>query len=137
MEHTALPGWYSFVPVMRRVSRSSLSRLHWAAFLALAAITGTAVGASDGEDPASRRFTFAAVQRAWDEGGEERVKEWMRALVKRTKKAGGRIPSTGKKPRCGSCHEDLKQYPQSPNASEDLRILLDREASDSNGEERR
>lgn len=85
--------------------------------------------ASDADAPTARSFHFPEVQRAWDEGGEDRVKDWMRAMVKRTKKAGRRIPSTGKKPKCGSCHENLKQYPLSPNALEDLRILLESEAA--------
>ena len=93
----------------------------------------TLAGAAEAEDPISRDFVFPEVQRAWDEGGEKQVKEWMRAMVKRTKKAGGRIPSTGKKPKCGSCHDDLKQYPLSPNAMEDLRILLQSEAEPSDG----
>jgi hypothetical protein len=77
------------------------------------------------EPPApEQRFAFPEVQAAWEVGGEDGVKDWMRALVKRSKKAGRKIPSTGKKPKCGSCHESLKTYEQSPNAEEDLRGLL-------------
>ena len=84
-------------------------------------------GAARAQEPApvARSFHFPEVQEAWEQDGEDGVKDWMRAMLDRSKKAKLRIPSTGKKPKCGSCHDNLKQYPLRPNAVEDLRGLLE------------
>lgn len=76
------------------------------------------------EIPDVRSFEFSEVQAAWDGEGDDGVKDWMRAMLKRNKRAGRRIASSGKKPKCGSCHESLKSYELSPNAVEDLRALM-------------
>ena len=93
--------------------------------LIFAASVGLMASAAPAAEPGSARsFVFAEVQAVFDASGEEGVKDWMRAMVKRSKKAGRKIPSTGKKPKCGSCHESLKSYSLSPGAVEDLRGLL-------------
>jgi hypothetical protein len=92
--------------------------------IALAALAASAL-AQAGQ--AARAYQFPEVQAAWDEAGEDGVKDWMRAMLKRNKKAGRRIASTGGKPKCGSCHESLKTYSLSSNAVDDLRAFLEAE----------
>jgi hypothetical protein len=96
-----------------------------AAILGIHLLLASAAAAGAEDAPAARSFGIPEVQQAWDEDQEDGVKDWMRAMLKRSKKAKLRIPSTGKKPKCGSCHDNLKRYPLAPNAMPDLLGLLE------------
>ena len=38
--------------------------------------------------------------------------------------------ASGAKPKCGSCHGNLSDYPLLPNALDDLRVLLETRAGE-------
>lgn len=98
--------------------------LAWLTAAAVVGASGSPALCLADESDSLRSFVLPEVQSVWIEAGEDGVKDWMRAMLERSKQAGRKIPSTGKKPKCGSCHESLKTYSLSPNAVEDLRGLL-------------
>jgi hypothetical protein len=88
--------------------------------LAIAALfcTGLVIGNADAEDPKPcTNATLPKVKAACEKGGQAEAKKLMKTVVDKAKAAGKEI-------KCNSCHENLKDFKQTPNAQADLKPLL-------------
>jgi hypothetical protein len=90
-----------------------------AAFAAIFVATawGTSARAEDPKPCVNTTFKFAKVKKACESGGQPAVKTLMKATVKKMK-------ADGKDVNCKSCHTELKQYENKPNAEADLKGYL-------------
>jgi len=88
--------------------------------LAISAIfcAGLSLGTASAEDPKPcTNATLPKVKAACEKGGQAEAKKLMKTVVDKAKAAG-------KETKCNSCHENLKDYKQTPNAMADLKALL-------------
>lgn len=103
-------------------SRSSRSvpTLALAAALSAGATLGVLVPSTahaGDEACATKKFHYAAVEKACKEGGRKAAKEVMKGAVKKAKAAGKDV-------KCTSCHEDTKDFKLKDNAVDDLKPFI-------------
>jgi hypothetical protein len=65
----------------------------------------------------TKKFHYAAVEKACKDGGRKAAKEVMKGAVKKAKAAGKDV-------KCTSCHEDTKDFKLKDNAVDDLKPFI-------------
>jgi hypothetical protein len=99
----------------------TMTRANFTLVLASAIVAAGAYGAlapstayAGDEACTTKKFHYAAVEKACKEGGRKAAKDVMKAAVKKAKAAGKDI-------KCKDCHKDLKSYELKDNAVDDLK----------------
>lgn len=82
----------------------------------LGVLTPSTARAGD-EACTTKKFHYAAVEKACKDGGRKAAKEVMKGAVKKAKAAGKDV-------KCTSCHEDTKDFKLKDNAVDDLKPFI-------------